>query len=49
MDNIGRKSNEEVRGGVQMKATTVQPLLFLDDLMLVAVKDEDVESNLRTW
>ena len=31
-----------------MKATMVQLFLFTVDLMLVAEKDEDVETNLRT-
>ena len=35
-------------GGVQLEETMVQLLLFADDLMLVAEKDEDVEENLKT-
>ena len=39
---------EKFVGGVQMEATTVQLLLHIaDDLVLVAKKDEDVESDLR--
>ena len=47
LDNMVREAMEKFVGGVQMEATKVQLLLFADDLMLVAEKDEVVESNLR--
>ena len=42
-----REPRETFVGGVKLVETTVQLLLFADDLMLVAEKDLDVESNLR--
>ena len=42
-----KEAMEKFVGGAQMEATTVQLLLFADDLMLVAEKDEDVKSILR--
>ena len=47
MGNMVKEVMEKFVGGAQMEATTVQLLLFADDLMLVAEKDEDVKSNLR--
>ena len=47
MANMVKEAMEKFVGGAQMEATTVQLLLFADDLMLVAEKDEDVKSILR--
>ena len=48
MDSMVREAMEKFVGGVQMEATTVQLLLHIaDNLMLVAKKDENVESDLR--
>ncbi len=47
MDHILREAKERFRGGVKLEDRNVQFLLFADDLMLVAEKEEDVESNLR--
>ena len=48
MDNIVREAVEKLVGRVQLEETLVQLLLFADNLMLVAGKDEDVERNLKT-
>ena len=48
MDHIVREAMEKFVGEVQLEETMVQLLLFADDLMLVAEKDEDVERNLKT-
>ena len=45
MDTIVREAREKCVEGGQLEETTVQLLLFADDLMLVAEKDEDVERN----
>ena len=47
MDHILREAKERFSGGVKLEDRNVQFLLFADDLMLVAEKEEDVESNLR--
>ena len=47
MDTIVREAREKFVEGGQLEETTVQLLLFADDLMLVAEKDEDVERNQR--
>ena len=39
-----REAREKFVGRVKLEETTVQLLLFADDLMLVAERDEDVES-----
>ena len=48
VDNIVREAVEKLVGRVQLEETLVQLLLFADNLMLVAEKDEDVERNLKT-
>ena len=48
MGNMVREAIEKFVGGAQMEATKVQLLLVTYDLMLVAEKKEDVDSNLRT-
>ena len=48
MDNIVREAMEKFVGVVQLEETTVQLLLFADDLLLVAEKYEDAERNLKT-
>ena len=47
MDTVVREAREKCVGGVKLEETTVHLLLFADDLMLVAEKDEDAEKNLR--
>ena len=47
-DNMVREAMEMFVGGVKLEKTTVQLLLFANDLLLVAEKDKDVERNLRT-
>ena len=42
-----REPRETFVGGVKLEETTVQLLLFANNLMLVAEKDMDVERNLR--
>ena len=41
-----KEAMETFVGGVQMKPTSTQLLLFEDDLMLETEKNKDVESNL---
>ena len=47
MDTIARQTKGKFVGGVKLEETTIQLLLFANDLMLVVEKDEDVERNLR--
>ena len=47
MDHILREAKERFSGGVKLEERNVQFLLFADDLMLVAEKEEDVERNLQ--
>jgi len=47
MDNIVREAKQRFDGGVEMELGTIQLLLFADDLMLVAERDEDAERNMK--
>ena len=47
MDHILREAKERFSGRVKLEDRNVQFLLFADDLMLVAEKEEDVERNLK--
>ena len=47
IDQIETEAKERFSGGVKLEERNVQFLLFVDDLMLVAEKEEDIESNLR--
>ena len=47
MNHIVREAKERFSGGVKLEERKVQYLLFEDDLMLVAEKEEDVERNLQ--
>lgn len=47
MDTIAREAREKF--GVKLEETTVQLLLFADNWMVVAKKDEVVERNLRMF
>ena len=49
MDHMLRKVKERFSGGVKLEERKVQFLLFTDNLMLVAKKEEDVERNLRIY
>ena len=42
-----REAKERFRGEVKLEERNVQFLLFVNDLMLVAEKEEGLESNLR--
>ena len=46
MDHILRELKERFSGDVKLEEGKVQFLLFADDLMLVAEKEEDVKANL---
>ena len=41
-----REAKERFSGGIKLDGGNVQLLLFVDDLMLMAEKDEDMEKNL---
>ena len=45
-DRIMREAKEGIQEGVQLTATTVQLLLFADDMVVCTEKKEDVERNL---
>ena len=47
MDRIVREAKERFSGGVKLEESDVQFLLFADDLILVAEREEDVENNLN--
>ena len=47
MNHIVREAKDRFSGGVKLEERKVQYLLFEDDLMLVAEKEEDVERNLQ--
>ena len=47
MDRIVREAKERFSGGVKLEESNVQFLLFVDDLILVAEREEDVENNLN--
>ena len=47
MDRIVREAKERFSGGVKLEESNVQFLLFADDLILVAEREEDVENNLN--
>ena len=47
MDHVVREVKERFSGDVKLEERNVQFLLFADDLMLVAEKEEDVERNLQ--
>ena len=47
MDNIVREAKQKFEGGFEMETGTIQLLLFANDLMLMAERDEDAESNLK--
>ena len=47
MDHTRREAKERFSGGVRLEERNGQFLLFADDLMLMAEKDEDVERNQR--
>ena len=49
MDTIVREARKKYVGEVKLEETTVQILLFADDLMLVSEKDDDVERNLKMF
>jgi len=40
MDGIMREAKENLQGGVQLTNTNVQILLFADDIVMVAEKDD---------
>ena len=46
MDNMVREAMEMFGGRVQLEKTTIQLLLFANDLMFVAERDENVERSL---
>ena len=41
-----RQVKEKLQGGAQLTATTVQMLLFADDIIMCTEKKEDMERNL---
>ena len=47
MDHIVKEAKKGFSGGVKLEERNVQFLRFVDDLMLIAAKEEDVENNLR--
>ena len=47
MDKIVRQGTENFAGGVKMSTTKVSIVLFADDVMLLAERKEDMETNLR--
>ena len=49
MDHIMREAKEGFSGGVKLEDRNVQFLLFAEDVMLVAEKEEDVERNLSKY
>ena len=46
MDRIMREMKDRLQGGVQLTATTVQLLLFADDIVVCTGEKEDMERNL---
>ena len=46
MDRIMGEVKDRLQGGVQLTATTVQVLLFADDIVVCTGKREDMERNL---
>ena len=46
MDRIMREVKDRLQGGVHLIATTVQILLFADDIVVCTEKKEDMERNL---
>lgn len=48
MDNIVRGAKQMFGAGVMMETGTVQLLLFADDLMLVAEREENPEQMRRS-
>ena len=45
MDSIVREARESFQGGVQLEESTVQFLLFADDLVLVVENEDDIKKN----
>ena len=47
MDSIVREARESFQGGVQLNGSKAHFLLFADDLVLVAEKEEGVKGNVE--
>ena len=47
MDKIVREAKQKFEGGFEMETGKIQLLLFADDLMLMAERDEGAERNLK--
>ena len=45
MDNIVREAKQRFNRGVEMETGTIQLLLYVDNIMLVAERDKDAERN----
>ena len=44
---MDREAKQRFEGRVEMETSTIQLLLFADDLMLVTERDEDAERNVK--
>ena len=47
IDGIIREAMDEFVGGVQLSNTKVQVLLFVDDIVMVTERKEDIQRNLE--
>ena len=47
LDNIVREARESFQGGVQLEASKVQFLMFVDNLAVVTEKEEDMKRNVE--
>ena len=45
MDNIVREAKQRFNRGVEMETGTIQLLLYVNNIMLVAERDKDAERN----
>ena len=45
MDGIMRETMEKLQGGVQLTTTNMQLILFVDDIVMVTEKKEDMQTN----
>ena len=45
MDNVVREAKQRFNKGVEMETGTIQLLLYVDNIMLVAERDKDAERN----